>query len=77
MQLLADVLGRPVLRPAVTEASALGAARMAAEALGMWSGQAASERLFSPMMDEERRSELRNGWRDAVTRARLPASGKA
>lgn len=72
MQLLADVLGRPVIRPAVTEASALGAARIAAEALGAWSGHTAPEQLFSPQMGAGRRRELRQGWRDAVTRARLP-----
>jgi glycerol kinase len=76
MQLLADLLGRAVVRPAITVASALGAAAMAGEAVGQWAQSPIREAgEFTPRMDETKRARLRNSWRDAVARARLPGSG--
>jgi glycerol kinase len=76
MQIQADVLGRPVLRPAVTETTALGAAYLAGLGVGLWKdvGQVGRywrlDRRFEPAMGEERCQELYNGWRRAVERAR-------
>jgi glycerol kinase len=76
MQFQADVLGRPVLRPSVTETTALGAAYLAGLGVGLWKGvdQVAGrwrlDRRFEPAMSEQRRQELYDGWRRAVERAR-------
>ncbi|MFD1786319.1 FGGY family carbohydrate kinase [Sphingomonas floccifaciens] len=70
-QFLADLTGRTVQRPQAAEASALGAARMAAEALGM---DAAGMRLapqdrFVPAMADAERKAMLARWRAAVERA--------
>ncbi len=74
LQIQADLLGAPVLRPRVTETTALGAALMAgvgAGALGLeevartWALAA----RFDPALPEERREALYRGWRRAVERA--------
>jgi len=75
MQFQADVLGVPVLRPAVRETTALGAAYLAGLAVGYWSGREeiesnwAVERRFQPAMEAGRREELFAGWGRAVARA--------
>ncbi len=75
MQFQADLLGVPVVRPAVTETSALGAAYAAGLATGFWSGidevreHWVEARRFEPAMDEERRRHLRARWAKAVTRS--------
>ena len=79
MQFQADVLGRPVLRSANEELSALGAARLAGLALEWWSSPAEIEALpqgterFEPAICEEERARLVHGWKLAVRRARLRA----
>lgn len=81
MQIQADVLGRPVLRPSVTETTALGAAYLAGLGVGLWKDteQVARnwrlDRRFEPAMSEERRQELCDGWRRAVERSRGWAQG--
>ena len=76
MQFQADLLGVPVVRPAVTETTALGAAYLAGLAVGVWgspaeiAGQRAVERRFDPAMDPARAAELRAHWRRAVERAK-------
>ena len=76
MQFQADLLGVPVLRPEVTETTALGAAYLAGLATGFWKGDAelASqwrvERRFEPAMPTSRADELRARWRRALERAR-------
>jgi glycerol kinase len=76
MQFQADLLGVPVLRPMVTETTALGAAYLAGLALGFWSsrGEIAAQwqcqRRFEPAMDAERREALMYRWSRAVERAR-------
>jgi glycerol kinase len=74
MQFQADVLGVPVVRPAMAETTALGAAYAAGLAVGYWSGldelrrNWTEGRRWQPQMDTETRErELRN-WRKAVTR---------
>jgi len=76
LQFQADILGVPVVRPAVTETTALGAAYLAGLAVGYWSSHEeleahwAVDRRFEPQMSESRRQELLVGWRRAVERAR-------
>jgi glycerol kinase len=76
MQIQADVLGRPVLRPAVTETTALGAAYLAGLGVGLWKDvdQVGRywrlDRRFEPAMSEEQRQALYHGWQRAVERAR-------
>ncbi len=63
MQLQADVLGVPVVRPTVHETTALGAAYAAGLATGLWAGPDelranwGVERVFEPQWDEARREE--------------------
>ena len=76
MQMQADFLGVPVVRPKVTETTALGAAYLAGLAIGYWTGAAeltaqwAVERRFEPVWDADRRREKRQRWHDAVQRAK-------
>ena len=72
MQFQADLLGVPVLRPAVLETTALGAALLAGLAVGIYkdlketaSGWHVAD-SFKPQMDEARREELLTGWHRAV-----------
>jgi len=76
MQFQADILGCPIVRPADTETTALGAAYLAGLAVKFWSGLPEiesfwrAERTFEPRMDASRRAELFHGWQAAVRRAR-------
>ncbi|MFP5394279.1 MAG: FGGY family carbohydrate kinase, partial [Gammaproteobacteria bacterium] len=76
MQFQADLLGVPVVRPVVTETTALGAAYLAGLASGFWASQEEiasqwrAERTFTPAMIESRRAELMAQWSRAVERAR-------
>ena len=80
MQLQADLIGRPVVRSAVAETTALGAAYLAGLGVGVWSGaddvagRWRSDRTFEPEMAEARRDELYAGWQRAVGRAKAWAS---
>jgi glycerol kinase len=75
MQFQADLLGVPVVRPAVTETTALGAAYLAGLAVGFWSSadeiarQWRVERRFEPAMPRQQADQLRARWREAVHRA--------
>ncbi|HWG84660.1 MAG TPA: glycerol kinase GlpK [Deinococcales bacterium] len=76
MQFQADVLGVPVVRPTITETTALGAAYLAGLAVGFWSGTGEiernwlPERRFEPRMSESERQDRYGGWLDAVARTR-------
>ncbi|MFD1710474.1 glycerol kinase GlpK [Ottowia sp. GY511] len=76
MQLQADLLGVPVVRPQVTETTALGAAYLAGLAVGVWSGgdaiaaQWAVDRRFAPRLPEHARLARIARWREAVARSR-------
>jgi len=76
MQLQADVLGVPVVRPRVTETTALGAAWLAGLATGFWSGQAElaalwqTDRVFEPVWSTDQRADRLARWSRAVDRAR-------
>jgi glycerol kinase len=75
MQFQADLLGVPVVRPKVTETTALGAAYLAGLAVGFWKdgeeigAQWQTERRFEPGMSRDRVESLLGGWRKAVERA--------
>ncbi len=75
MQLQADLLGVPVLRPQMHETTALGAALLAGLATGVWrSGEEpvalhAIERRFEPRLSDAWRKARRERWGEAVQRA--------
>jgi glycerol kinase len=76
MQFQADITGVPVVRPEVTETTALGAAYLAGLATGFWSGLQEisrlwrAERRFEPAMQASQRDELTARWHKAVERSR-------
>jgi glycerol kinase len=76
MQFQADVLGVPVVRPQVTETTALGAAYLAGLATGFWAGpeelrtKRQGDKRFEPRMDAGERAERRALWQKAVERAK-------
>ena len=74
LQFQADLLGVPVVRPRVTETTALGAAYLAGLAVGFWQDEAElaslwrADRRFEPAMSDAQRTALLGGWRRAVQR---------
>ncbi|MEA2442917.1 MAG: glycerol kinase [Thermoleophilales bacterium] len=74
MQFQADVLGVPVIRPTVTETTALGAAYAAGLATGFWSDQDelrerwSEDKRWEPAMDEDERDRQYAQWKKAVER---------
>ena len=76
MQFQADILNTKVCRPKNVETTALGAAYLAGLAVGFWKSKEEilqrreTERIFEPEMKEERRTELYDGWKKAVERAK-------
>jgi len=75
MQFQADLLQVPVLRPAVLESTALGAAYLAGLAVGFWAStdeiaeQRGADRIFTPRADRKTMEARVARWRDAVRRA--------
>ncbi|MDE6444293.1 MAG: glycerol kinase GlpK [Muribaculaceae bacterium] len=78
MQFQSDILDTEVLRPSVTETTALGAAYMAGLAVGYWKdineikSQWEAERKFHPSGDHEKVEKELAGWHDAVRRVLTP-----
>jgi glycerol kinase len=76
MQFQADVMGVPVVRPAVTETTALGAAYLAGLAVGFWTGEDElaslwrAQRRFEPAMSADERGARLRQWQRTVARAR-------
>lgn len=76
MQFQADVLGVPVVRPAIAETTALGAAYLAGLAVGYWRDPAEiaahwkAGRRFEPAMKSETRDKLRGEWARALERSK-------
>ena len=74
MQFQADVLGVPVIRPKVTETTALGAAYAAGLAIGYWDGQDelrerwAEDKRWEPQMSDADRDAQHRQWKKAVER---------
>ncbi len=78
MQFQADILGVPVVRPASTETTALGAAHLAALAVGLWPRELdrpVTTRRFEPNMPVSRAKSLRDRWQEAVSRGKNWESG--
>jgi glycerol kinase len=77
MQFQADLLGVPVVRPAITETTALGAAYLAGLSCGVFAGTDELEALwkverrFTPTLSRERAGELMQRWEHAVRQATL------
>ena len=75
MQFQADILDRPVVRPAVKETTALGAAYAAGLATGFYNGLGdlrsrwAADRTWKPGMAAESRNRMFGMWKKAVTRS--------
>ncbi|MBK6982322.1 MAG: glycerol kinase GlpK [Betaproteobacteria bacterium] len=76
MQIQADLLGVPVVRPRVTETTALGAAYLAGLAVGFWEDESEiaslwiRERTFDPAIPGDLAAERLAQWRRAVERSR-------
>jgi glycerol kinase len=76
MQFQADVLGVPVVRPRVTETTALGAAYLAGLATGVWGSDAelqarrTGDLRFEPRMSAKERAGRRKQWQRAVERTK-------
>jgi glycerol kinase len=76
MQFQADILGVPIVRPAVTETTALGAAYLAGLAVGYWRDageidrQWRAEKVFEPVMSRDEAAALMHEWRKALGRAK-------
>jgi glycerol kinase len=76
MQFQSDILDVLVLRPQITETTALGAAYLAGLATGYWSGTAdianqwKADKKFEPDMDQKERNTLLKGWNKAVRAAK-------
>lgn len=74
MQVQADLLGVPVIRPESVESTALGAAYLAGLAVGFWPNRnrlrAVSASTFQPSIEPEQRRQRLEGWHTAVRRTR-------
>ncbi len=75
MQFQSDILGVPVVRPTVTETTALGAAYLAGLSVGFWkagldASVKANDRRFEPRMPSSQARNLRNRWNEAVSRTK-------
>jgi glycerol kinase len=75
MQFQADILDVPVVRPKITETTALGAAYAAGLAVGYWRNREdlvsnwAVDKRWKPKMSETHRSTLYGSWQRAVGRS--------
>ena len=75
MQFQADILGTKVIRPAVTETTAMGACYLAGLATGFWESldeirrQWSSDAVCNPLAPAGKTMKLKDGWKDAVSRA--------
>ena len=76
MQFQSDVLGIPLVRPKVSEITALGAAYLAGLAIGFWNStdelqtQWQRDKEFYPSFDAAKATELKRNWHKAVGRAK-------
>ena len=76
MQMQADLLGVPVVRPRVTETTALGAAYLAGLASGFWRDEReiaalwSRDRVFEPHLSRDEGRARVQGWKRAVERSR-------
>lgn len=74
LQFQSNLLGIPVVRPKITETTALGAAYLAGLAVGFWKNideiksQWQVERTFNPVPENEEIENAKKGWQDAIQR---------
>ena len=76
MQFQSDILGVPVIRPAMTETTALGAACLAGLGVGFWKAADATassekDRRFEPGLPRSQAAALRERWHEAVSRSKM------
>ncbi len=80
MQFQADIINTNVIRPQVTETTALGAAYLAGLAVGFWKDinelqqYWLKDKAFSPSMTDEKRNDLQRNWKKAVKAAQAWAA---
>ncbi|SHJ31402.1 glycerol kinase [Clostridium cavendishii DSM 21758] len=76
MKFQADIIGKEVTRPIITETTALGAAYLAGLAVGFWKDKQEIADLwhidntFKPTLEDKKREEIYKGWKKAVSRIR-------
>lgn len=76
MQFQADITGAEVVRPIITETTALGAAYLAGLAVGFWKSKEeiatkwSVSQSYTPNLDEDKKEKLYRGWKKAVERAK-------
>ena len=76
VQFLADIIGETVLKPEITETTALGAAYLAGMAVGFWKDKDdikkhwKLKKEFKSELDREKRNKYYKGWKKAVERVR-------
>ena len=76
MQFQADITGTEVIRPIITETTALGAAYLAGLAVGFWESKEeiakawSVSQAYTPNLDEDKKEKLYRGWKKAVERAK-------
>ena len=76
MQIQADLLGVPVIRPKVLETTALGAAYLAGLAVSYWESREEltsawqTDRAFKPQMSADESAHRRSRWAEALRRSR-------
>lgn len=76
MQFQSDIVGKKVIRPIITETTALGAAYLAGLTVGFWKDKDEiskfwySSEEFNPNLDEEKREKYCKGWKKAVYRSK-------
>ncbi|MGL4453693.1 MAG: glycerol kinase GlpK, partial [Sarcina sp.] len=76
LQFQADIIGKKVIRPIITETTALGAAYLAGLAVGYWRDKEEIKKLwfanaeFTPELDEEIKEKYYKKWKKAVSRIR-------
>lgn len=77
MQFQADIMGVPVIRPKITELTALGAGYLAGLAVNFWRNQDEiasywkEDRSFKPQMDQAKAEQLRRQWKKALKCAQI------
>ena len=75
MQFQSDLLNTKVIRPKITETTALGAAYLAGLAVGYWKNmediqqQWQIDKIFEPAIDEEKRNNFSKQWKRAIKAA--------
>lgn len=76
MQFQADISNTQVLRPIITETTALGAAYLAGLAVGFWESKEeiatkwAVSKSYGPTFESAKREKLNKGWKNAVSRVK-------